>query len=50
MSLDYYWNICQSHILDTLYYRILNDTDPSNTVQERVTQLADKYKSMLTLK
>ena len=29
---------------------MLNDTDPSNSVQQRVMQLADKYKSMLTLK
>ena len=50
MSPDYYWNICQSHISDTSYYRMLNDTDPSNIVQQRVTQFADKYKSMLTLK
>ena len=27
-SPDYYWNICQSHIPDTSYYRMLNDTDP----------------------
>ena len=33
-----------------IYYRMLNDTDPSNIVQQRVTQFADKYKSMLTLK
>ena len=50
ISPDYYWNICQSHISDTSYYRILNDTDPSNIVQQRVTQFADKYKSILTLK
>ena len=50
ISPDYYWNICQSHILDTSYYRMLNDTDPSNIVQQRVTQFSDKYKSMLTLK
>ena len=50
MSPDYYWNICQSHISDTSYYRMLNDTDPSNIVQKRVMQFADKYKSMLTLK
>ena len=29
---------------------MLNDTDPSNIVQQRVTEFADKYKSMLTLK
>ena len=29
---------------------MLNDTDPSNIVQQLVTQFADKYKSMLTLK
>ena len=29
---------------------MLNDTDPSNIVQQRVTQFPDKYKSMLTLK
>ena len=29
---------------------MLNDTDPSNSVQQRVMQFADKYKSMLTLK
>ena len=45
----YRWNICQSHISDISYYRILNDTDPSNIVQQRVTQFPDKYKSMLTL-
>ena len=28
MSPDYYWNICQSHISDIPYYRMLNDTDP----------------------
>ena len=50
MSPDYYWNICQSHISDTSYYRTLNDTDPSNVVQQRVTQFVDKYKPMLTLK
>ena len=50
MSPDYYWNICQYHISDATYYRILNDTDPSNIVQKRVPQFANKYKSMLTLK
>ena len=50
ISPDYYWNICQSHISDTSYYRILNDTDPSNIVEQRVTQFADKYKSILKLK
>ena len=49
MSPDYYWNICQSHISDT-FYRILNDTDLSNVVQQRVTESTDKYKPMLTLK
>ena len=49
MSPDYYWNICQSHISDTSYYRMLHDTDPSKILQQRVTQFADKYKSMLTL-
>ena len=29
---------------------MLNDTDPSNIVQQRVTEFADKYKPMLTLK
>ena len=29
---------------------MLNDPDPSNIVQQRVTHLADKCKSMLTLK
>ena len=29
---------------------MLNDTDPSNIVQQRVTQFADKYKPMPTLK
>ena len=29
---------------------MLNDTDPSNIVQQRVTQFTDKYKPMLTLK
>ena len=33
MSPDYYWNTCQSHISDTSYHRMLNDTDPSNIVQ-----------------
>ena len=42
MLADYYWNICQSHISDTSYYRMLNDTDLSNIVQQRVTQFADK--------
>ena len=28
MSTDYYWNMCQSHISDATYYRMLNDTDP----------------------
>ena len=50
MFLDYYWNMCSSHISDTSYYRMLNDTDPSNSVQQRVIQFADKYRSMLTLK
>ena len=50
MSPDYYWNICHTHISDTSYYRMLNDTDPSNIVQQRVTQFADKHKPMLTLK
>ena len=50
MSPDYYWNICHIHISDTSYYRMLSDTDPSNIVQQRVTQFADKYKPMLTLK
>ena len=49
ISPDYYWNICQSHISDTSYYRMLHDTDPSKILQQRVTQFADKYKSMLTL-
>ena len=48
MSPDYYWNICQSHISDKSYYEMLNDTDPSNIIQQRVTQFADKDKSMLT--
>ena len=48
MSPDYYWDICQSHISDKSYYGMLNDTDPSNIVQQRVTQFADKDKSMLT--
>ena len=47
MPPDYYWNICQSHILDTTYYRILNDTDSSNIVQQRFTQFANKCKSVL---
>ena len=46
----YCWNICQSHISDATYYRILNDTDTFNIVQQRVTQFADKYKPILTLK
>ena len=46
----YHWNICQPHISDVSYYRILNDTDPSNIVQQPVTQFPDKYKPMLTLK
>ena len=50
MSPDYYWNICHIHISDTSYYRMLNDTDPSKIVQQRLTQFADKYKPMLTLK
>ena len=50
MSPYYYWNIRQSHISDTTHYRILNDTDPSNIVQQRVTQFVDKRKSVLTLK
>ena len=50
LSPDYYWHIRQSHISYTSYYRTLNDTDPSNIVQQRVTQSADKYKLMLTLK
>ena len=29
---------------------MLNDTDPSNIFQQRVTQFADKYESMLALK
>ena len=29
---------------------MINDTDPSNIIQQPVTQLVDKYKSMLTLK
>ena len=29
---------------------MLNDTDPSNIVQQRVTDFADKYKPMLKLK
>ena len=29
---------------------MLNDTDPSNTVQQRIAEVADKYKPMLTLK
>ena len=49
MSPDYYWNICQSHISDT-FYIILNDTDLSNVVQQRVTESRGKYKPMLTLK
>ena len=49
MSPDYYWNICQSHISGTSYYRMLHGTDPSKILQQRVTQFADKYKSMLTL-
>ena len=28
MSSDYYWNTCHSHISDTSYYTMLNDTDP----------------------
>ena len=50
MSPDYYRNICQSHISGTSYYRMLDGTDPSNIVQQRVTQFTEKYKSMLTLK
>ena len=37
----YHWNICQSHISDTSYYRMLNNTDPSNIVQQRVTKFGD---------
>ena len=29
---------------------MLNDADPSNVIQQRVTQFLDKYKSMLTIK
>ena len=29
---------------------MLNDTDPSNIIQQRVKQFVDKYKPMLTLK
>ena len=50
MSTDNYWNICQSHTSDTLHYRMLNDTYPSNIVQQRVTQFSKKYKPLLTLK
>ena len=50
ISSDHYWNICHSHISDTTYYGILNDADPSNIAQQRVTQFGDKYKSMLTSK
>ena len=47
---DYYSNICQSDIPDISYYRILNYADPSDVVQQRVTEFADKYKPTLTLK
>ena len=50
MSPDYYWNICQAQVSDTLFYRILNDAGPLNIVQQRFTQFADKWKPMLTLK
>ena len=50
MSPNNYWYICHCHISDISYYRMLNDPDPSNIVQQRVTHLADKCKSMLTLK
>ena len=46
----YYWNIYQFQISDTRYYKILNDTDPSNIADQRVTQFEDKYRSMLLLK
>ena len=29
---------------------MLNDKDPANTVQQRIAEVADKYKPMLTLK
>ena len=38
---DYHWNICQSHISDTSYYRMLNNTDPSNIIQQRVTKFGE---------
>ena len=50
ISTDYYWDICHTHISDTSYYRMLNDTDLSNIVQQQVMQFADNYKPMLTLK
>ena len=34
MSPDYFWNICKSHISDTTYYRMLNNADTSNIVQQ----------------
>ena len=42
MSPDYYWNIGQSHISGISYYRMLDGTDPSNIVQQRITQFAEK--------
>ena len=38
------------YIQHKTYYKILYDTDSSNIIQQRVTQFADKYKSILTLK
>ena len=50
MSPDIYWNISRSHVSDISYYRVLNDSEPWNIVQQRVTQFANTYKVMLTLK
>ena len=48
MNPDFYLEMCLRHLDDVNYYTKITE-DPSNLVLTRVTEFANKYKSMLTV-
>ena len=50
MDVEYYWTMCNDHLSNDKLYLNLGKNDPTNIVQTRMNQFADKYKQKLTTK
>ena len=48
MSPDYYLNMCLRHLKNVEFYAELDNSDPSQLIQNRIISFSDKYKSQLT--